>query len=63
MSFLKMPYAKHLAVKKLNTAVQKPTEIVQEYDKRFKGLHNQFDYNIYEQLLIQWFVVGILQNI
>ena len=63
MSFFKTPYAKHLAVKKLKTTVQKPTETVWEYDKRFKYLLIQLDYNIDEQLLIQWFFVELLQNI
>ena len=60
MSFFKTPYAKHLTAKKLKTTVKKPTEIVREYDKRFKYLLSQLEYNIYEQLLIQWFVVGLL---
>ena len=59
LSFFKTLDAKHLAVKKLKMTVQKPIEDVQEYDKRLKYLLNQLDYNIDEQLLIQWFVAGI----
>ena len=38
MSFFKTPYTSHLKTKKLKTTVQKPTETVQEFDKRFKDL-------------------------
>ena len=43
--------------------VQKPIETVRDYDKIWKYLLSQKDYVIDEQLLIQWFLVGISQNI
>ena len=63
ISFFNTPDTKHLVVKKLKTTVQKMIETVREYDKIFKYLLIQLDYNIDEQLLIQWFVAGLLQNI
>ena len=60
MPFFKTPDAKHLAAKKLNTTTQNPTETVQEYDKRFKDLLIQLEYNIDEKLPIQWFVAKLL---
>ena len=63
LSFFKTLDAKHLAAKKLKTTSQKPAESVREYDKRWKDLLSQFDYVIDEQLLIQWFLVGISQKI
>ena len=38
LSFFKTPDAKHLAMKKLNSTVQKPAEMIQDYDKRWKYL-------------------------
>ena len=61
--FFKTPDAKHLVAKKLKTTSQKPTQFVQEYDKQRKDLLSQLDYLINEQLLIQWFLVGLSQKI
>ena len=63
MSFFKTLDAKHLAAKKLKTTSQKLAKSVREYDKRWKDLLNQLDYVIDEQLLIQWFLAGLSQNI
>ena len=63
LSFFKTPDAKHLAAKKLKTTSQKPTESVHDYDKRWKDLLSQLDCVIDEQLLIQWFLAGLLQKI
>ena len=63
LSFFKTPDAKHLATKKLKTTSQKPGEIVHDYDKLWKDLVSQLDYVIDEQLLIQWFLVGLSQKI
>ena len=63
LSFFKTPDAKHLAAKKLKTKSQKPGETVCDYDKRWKYLLSQMDYVIDEQLLIQWFLVGLSQNV
>ena len=60
MYFFKTPDAKHLAAKKLKITAQKPTEIVRKYDKRLKELLSQLEYNIDEQLLMQWFGAGLL---
>ena len=60
LSFFKTPDAKHLAGKKLKTTIHKPTETVREYDKRCKDLLRQLDYNIDEQILIQWFITGLV---
>ena len=38
-------------------------EIVRDCDKRWKDLLIQLDYVIDEQLLIQWFLVGLSQKI
>ena len=63
LSFFKTPDAKHLAAKKLKTTSQKPGESICDYDKRWKDLLRQLDYVIDEQLLIQWFLVGLSQKI
>ena len=36
---------------------------IRDYDKRWKDLLSQLDYNIDEQLLIQWFLAGLVQKI
>ena len=63
MSSFKTLDSKHLLAKKLKTTAKKPIETVWEYDKRFKELLSQLEYNIDEKLLIQWFVAGLLHNI
>ena len=63
LSFFKTLDAKHQAAKKLKMTVQKPTETIQDYDKRWKDLLSQIDYNIDEQILIQWFLTGLSQKI
>ena len=63
LSFFKTPDANHLAAKKIKTTSQKPRETICDYDKCWKDLLRQLDYIIDEQLLIQWFVAGLLQKI
>ena len=63
LSFFKTLDTKHLAAKKLKTTSQKLGETVRDYDKRWKYLLSQLDYVIDEKLLIQWFLVGLSQNI
>ena len=63
LSFFKTPDAKHLATKKLKTTQQKAAETVHDYDKCWKDLLSQLDYVIDEQLLIQWFLVGLSQKV
>ena len=50
-------------MKKLKTTSQNLGETICYYDKRWKHLLNQLDYVIYEQLLIQWFLVGLSQKV
>ena len=50
-------------MKKLNTTSQKPGETIGDYDKCWKDLLSQLDYVIDEQLLIQWFLVGLSQKV
>ena len=47
------PQMRSIWKKKLKMTIKKPTETVQEYDKRMKDLVSQLDYNVNEQLLIQ----------
>ena len=63
VSFFKTPDAKHLAAKKLKTTSQKSRETVRDYDKYWEDLLSQLDYVIDEQLLIQWFLIGLSQKI
>ena len=65
LSFFKTPNEKHQMKafgrrKKLKTTIHKPTETVQDYDKRWKDLLSQLDYNINEKLLIQWFLTRLV---
>ena len=62
MYFFKTPDAKHFAAKKLKTVGQNPTETVREYDKMFKYFLIRISYEINENLLIQWFVMGLLRK-
>ena len=43
--------------------IQKPTKTVQDYDKRWKDILIQLYYNIDEQKLIQWFLIGLVLKI
>ena len=43
--------------------VQNPTETVRDYNKRWKDLLIQLYYNINEQLLTQYFLPRLAQNI
>ena len=52
-----------MAAKKLKTTSQKPGETIHDYDKRWKDLLSHLDYVIDEQLLIQWFLVGLSQKV
>ena len=63
LSFFKTPDAKHLAEKKLKTTSQKPGETICDYDKQWKEIIIQMYYVIDEQLIIQWFLVGLSQKI
>jgi uncharacterized membrane protein YjdF len=53
----------HLAAQKLKEIKQNLGETIHEYDKIFKYILSQIPYVIEEKLLVQWYVVGLLQNI
>ena len=59
LSFFKTPDAKQ---KNSILQFRKPRETIQDYDKRWKDLLSKIDYVIDEQLLIQWFLVGLSQK-
>jgi hypothetical protein len=42
---------------------ERPGELVREYDKRFKDLLSQILMTIDQNLLVQWYVFGILPRI
>ena len=53
----------HLAMQKLKDINQAPGESVQEYGKRFKDLLSQILSNIDVNLLVQWYVIGLLHHV
>ena len=58
-----MEYVAHLATHKLKYIKQVPRETIREYDKRFKDILNQISYKINANLLVQWYVLGLLHHI
>ena len=63
LTFFKTQDVKHLATQKLKERRKMLRELVREYDERFKDLLIHILYRIEEQLQVQWFVAGLLQNI
>ena len=63
LAFFKMEDVTHLATQKLKDIKQKPGESVREYDKRFKDLLRQIPAIIDANLLVQWYVVGLLHHV
>ena len=63
LTFFKMEDVAHLAAQKLKDIKQRPGESVREYDKRFKDLLIQILANIDANLLVQWYVVGLLHHV
>jgi hypothetical protein len=61
--FFKMEDVAHLAAQKLKDIKQRPGESVREYDKRFKDLLSQIPTNIDANLLVQWYVAGLLHHV
>ena len=61
--FLKMEDVTHLAAQKQKDIKQRPGESVKEYDKRFKDLLSQISANIDANLLVQWYVAGLLHHV
>ena len=53
----------HLTAQKLKDIKQIPGKPVWEYDKRFKDLLSQIPSNIDANLLVQWYVAGLLHHV
>ena len=63
LAFFKTKDVAHLATQKLKDIKQIPREIVWEYDKRFKYLFSQILYNIDSNLLVKWYIAGLLHHV
>ena len=63
LAFFKMEDVAHLATQKLKDIKQRPGESVREYDKRFKDLLSQIPAIIDANLLVKWYVVGLLHHV
>ena len=63
LAFFKIEDVTHLAAKKLKDIKQIPGETVREYDKRFKDLLSQIPYNIDSNILVQWYITGLLHHV
>ena len=59
LAFFKIEDVAHLAAQKLKDIKQIAGEIVREY----KYLLNQIPYNIDSNLLVQWYVAGLLHHV
>ena len=53
----------HLASQKLKDIKQVPGESIWEYDNRFKDLLSQIPSNIDANLLVQWYMEGLLHHV
>ena len=63
LAFFKTKDDTHLVAQKLKDIKQVPGETVREYDKRFKDLLSQIPYNIDANILVQWYVVGLVHHV
>ena len=63
LTFFKMEDVTHLAAQKLKDNKQRPGESVRKYDKRFKDLLSQIPAIIDANLLVQWYVAGLLHHV
>ena len=63
LAFFKTKDVAHLAAQKLKDIKQVPRETVREYDKIFKDQLSQISYNIDSNLLVQWYVAGLLHHV
>ena len=63
LAFFKTEDVAHLATQKLKDIKQRLGESVREYDKRFKDLLSQIPAIIDANLLVQWYVVGLLHHV
>ena len=61
--FLKKEDIAHLATQILKDIKQVLGKFVQEYDKRLKDLLSQISLNIDANLLIQWYIISLLQHV
>ena len=63
LAFFKIEYVAHISTYKLKEIKWTPGETVQEYNKRFKDLLTQIPYIIDVNLLVHWYVAGLLHHI
>ena len=63
LTFFKVQDVTNLAAQKLKEIKQRPGDSVREYEKRFKDILSQITTTIDHSLLVQWYVVGLLQQI
>ena len=63
LGFFKTKNVAHLVAQKLKDIKEIPEETVCEYDKRYKDLLNQILYNIDSNLLVQWYIAGLLHHV
>ena len=63
LAFFKTEDVTHLAAQKLKDIEKIPRETVWEYDKIFKDLLSQIPYNIDSNLLVQWYIAGLLHHV
>ena len=63
LAFFKIEYFTQIVAQKLKDIKEITREIVREYDKRFKDLLSQLSYNIDSNLLVQWYVAGLLHHV
>jgi hypothetical protein len=63
LTLFKIKDITHLVAQNLKEIKQRPSELVREYDKRFKYLPSQIPTTIDQNLLVQWYVVGLLPRI
>ena len=63
LSFCNTEDVAHLTTQKLKDIKQILKEIVREYEKRFKDLLSHIPYTIDSNLLVQWYVAGLLHHV
>lgn len=63
LAFFKTEDVAQLDAQKLKDIKQLSGESIQEYDKRFKDLLSQIPSNIDVNLLVQWYVAGLLHHV
>ena len=63
LTFFRMKDTRHITTQKLKETKHLLGESVREYNKCFKYLLSKINYTIDKQLLVQWFMAGLLQKI